>query len=88
MDQVLPLPALLSHALVAHTIELDNEAEHQLPHRTTEQGSGDTPRGAPWLVSFALWANVLQYLEGEPASVADLWQLRGPRMGARRMWQA
>jgi hypothetical protein len=42
-----PLPTLLSQALVAHTIELDNEAEHRLPHRTTEQGSGDAPRGSP-----------------------------------------
>ncbi len=32
-----PLPTLLSQALVAHTIELDNEAEHRLPHRTTRQ---------------------------------------------------
>jgi DNA-binding MarR family transcriptional regulator len=67
-----PLPTLLSQALVAHTIELDNEAEHRLPHRTTEQGSGDAPRGSLWLVSFALWANVLQYLEGDPVSVGAL----------------
>lgn len=33
----LPLPTLLSHALVAYTIELDNEAEHRLPRRTTRE---------------------------------------------------
>jgi DNA-binding MarR family transcriptional regulator len=64
-----PLPTVLSQALVARTIELDNEAEHRLAHRTTEQGSGDAPRESPWLVSFALWANVLQYLEDDPVSV-------------------
>ena len=34
----LPLSALLSQALVAYTIESDNEAEHRLPHRTTAAG--------------------------------------------------
>jgi hypothetical protein len=32
MDGRLPLPTLLSHALVAFTIEFDNEFEHQVPH--------------------------------------------------------
>ncbi len=36
-----PLPTLLSQALVADTIELDNEAEHRLPHRTTRHGGPD-----------------------------------------------
>jgi methyltransferase (TIGR00027 family) len=31
----LPLSALLSQALVAFTIEVDNECEHRIPHRTT-----------------------------------------------------
>ena len=29
-------------------------------------------RGAPWLVSFALWANVLQYLDDDAVTVAEL----------------
>jgi DNA-binding MarR family transcriptional regulator len=62
----------LSQALVAHTIELDNEAEHRLPHRTTRPDNRDAPRGAPWLVSFALWANVLQYIDGDTVTVAEL----------------
>ena len=33
------LSALLSQALVAYTIEFDNEAEHRLPHRTTDHGA-------------------------------------------------
>ena len=32
----LPLSTLLSQALVAFTIEFDNEFEHQMPHRTTQ----------------------------------------------------
>jgi hypothetical protein len=47
-----PLPTLLSQVLVAFTIELDNEFEHQMPHRTTiaRQGRG------PWLVSLPMWS--------------------------------
>jgi hypothetical protein len=39
MDEPLPLSALLSQVLVAFTIEFDNEAEHRLPHSTTDHGS-------------------------------------------------
>lgn len=35
MKTRLPLYALLSHALVAFTIEFDNGIEHRLPHTTT-----------------------------------------------------
>lgn len=38
-DGRLPLSALLSHLLVAFTIEFDNEFEPQTPHRTTSRGS-------------------------------------------------
>ncbi len=72
MPPALPLPTLLSQALVAHTIELDNEAEHRLRHRTTRRDDRDAARAGPWLVSFALWANVLQYIDGGPVTVADL----------------
>jgi DNA-binding MarR family transcriptional regulator len=72
MGVMRPLSTLLSQALVAHTIELDNEAEHRLPHRTTRQGDPGAGRAGPWLVSFALWANVLQYLDDEGTTVAEL----------------
>jgi hypothetical protein len=63
---------LCSEVLVAYTIELDNEAEHRLPHRTTRDDDSD-PRGeASWLVSYPLWANVLRYLGDEVVSVVDL----------------
>jgi DNA-binding MarR family transcriptional regulator len=69
----LPLPTMLSAALVAFTIEFDNEAEHRLPHRTATYGPSDPaqPR-APWLVSQAMWANVLQYVEPGGTTVSEL----------------
>jgi DNA-binding MarR family transcriptional regulator len=67
-----PLPTLLSQALVAHTLELDNEAEHRLPHRTTRHDDPDAAPSGPWLVSFGLWANVLQYIDRDGTTVADL----------------
>jgi DNA-binding MarR family transcriptional regulator len=68
----LPLPALLSGALVAHTIELDNEAEHRLPHRTTRADDPEARRDAPWLVSYVLWSTVLQHVNGTGITVAEL----------------
>ena len=70
----LPLSALLSQALVAFTIEFDNEAEHRLPHRTTSHGSSGPGDGdpAPWLVSLAMWENCMRYVTGEPITVGDL----------------
>lgn len=56
-----PLPTLLSQALVAFTIEFDNEAERLIAHRTTTHGSAIRPGGgslhAPWLVSLVMWSN-------------------------------
>jgi hypothetical protein len=44
VDQ-LPLPALLSQALVALVaFTLDNEFEHRMPHRTTDSGAGRAGR--------------------------------------------
>jgi methyltransferase (TIGR00027 family) len=69
----LPLSALLSQALIAFTIEFDNEAEHRLPHRTTSHGrSGHGDGDATWLVSLAMWENCMRYVTGEPITVADL----------------
>jgi methyltransferase (TIGR00027 family) len=67
----LPLSALLSQALVAFTIEFDNEAEHDLPHRTTDYGPSGQGDGA-WLVSLAMWENCMRYVTDEPVTVGDL----------------
>jgi hypothetical protein len=66
------LSTLLSQPLVAFTIELDNEYEHQTIHRTSVQhGASASQRGA-WLTSFALYSNCLQFLGDSPISVRDL----------------
>jgi hypothetical protein len=67
----LPLSALLSQALVAFTIEFDNEAEHRLPHRTTDYGPSGQGDGA-WLVSLAMWETCMRYVTDEPITVAGL----------------
>lgn len=69
--EALPLPTLLSQALVALTIEIDNEAEHQMPHRTTRHGSKGGAH-APWLVSIAMWSNCMKFLGHEEISFREL----------------
>jgi len=68
----LPLPTLLSHALVAFTIEFDNEAERQLPHWTTNYGSAGGSREATWLVSLVMWPNCMEHVGDEGITVRDL----------------
>src|SRR5207302_2159147 len=53
----LPLSTLLSQALVAFTIELDNDFELQMPHVTTMGMKAGRSADGPWLVSFVMWAN-------------------------------
>jgi DNA-binding MarR family transcriptional regulator len=72
MDDRLPLSALLSHALVAYTVELDNEFEHRMPHRTTDHGRTPGPEPAPWLVSLVMWASCMQFVPGDGITVAEL----------------
>jgi DNA-binding MarR family transcriptional regulator len=67
----LPLPALLSQALVAFTIEFDNEAEHLSAHRTAQSG---TTKDGPWLVSQVAWSNALQYITEDGITVDELHQ--------------
>jgi DNA-binding MarR family transcriptional regulator len=73
----LPLSALLSQALVAFTIEFDNEAERQMQHRTTRHGlakhvSAEGSLHAPWLVSLVMWSNCMQFLGEDRVTVAEL----------------
>jgi methyltransferase (TIGR00027 family) len=70
-DGPLPLSALLSQALVACTIECDNEAEHDLPHRTTDHGPSRRGDGV-WLTSLVMWENCMRYVTDEPVTVGDL----------------
>lgn len=68
------MSALLSHALVACTIEIDNEFEHRVPHSTTR--SGFRP-GAPWLTSFAMWENCLRFIDERGVSITNLTRRAG-----------
>jgi hypothetical protein len=68
----LPLPTLLSHALVAMTIGLDNELEQRQPHRTTLGLKRGLPAQGPWLVSWSSWANLLRFVPPEGISLQDL----------------
>ena len=83
----LSLSALLSQTLVALTIELDNEAEHLIPHRTTDHGPGDQGDG-PWLVSRAMFENCLRFVTDQPITVGKLETLaRTPtNLGGMRRW--
>jgi hypothetical protein len=68
----LPLPTLLSHALVAMTIGLDNELEQRMGHTTTLGLKRGLPAQGPWLVSWSSWANLLRFVPPEGISLQDL----------------
>jgi hypothetical protein len=78
MKEMHSLSALLSHALVAFTIECDNEVERQKFHTTTRQGFAGAVRG-PWLVSMAMWSNCLKFLDEGGLTVRELEQLSRTR---------
>jgi hypothetical protein len=68
----LPLPTLLSQALVAWTIEFDNEFEHRVPHRTARYGKTPGATFAPWLASMAMWSNCMKFVDDEGVTVREL----------------
>ena len=73
------LSALLSQALVAFTIELDNEFEHLMRHGTTGHGATAGVDGPPWLVSMVMWCNCMRLLRSEGITVAELEHLARTR---------
>ena len=75
MADRIELSALLSQALVAFTIELDNEFEHLMQHRTTGHDATGADDGAPWLVSMVMWCNCMRFLRPEGMTVRELEQL-------------
>jgi methyltransferase (TIGR00027 family) len=83
----LPLSALLSQALVAFTIEFDNEAEHRIPHHTTNFGPSSQGDGV-WLVSLAMWENCMRFVTDEPITVGELETLArtGTNLDGMRRW--
>ena len=85
-DGRLPLCALLSHALVAFTIEFDNEFEHQMPHRTTNHGSNTAARDAPWLVSMVMWLKFMRFVPDEGVPLSELSRVLGMDAKSRKLW--
>jgi hypothetical protein len=90
---VLPVTMRLSQALVAYTIELDNEFEHRMPHRTTRhgssgRGSNGLAAAAPWLVSAAMWFNCMRYVDDDGITVAELERRAGTgtNLDGMRRW--
>ena len=83
----LSLSALLSHTLVAFTIELDNEAEHRLPHRTTNHAGAGLADGT-WLTSMAMFENCLRFVTDQPITVGELQTLArtGTNLDGMRRW--
>jgi hypothetical protein len=69
---MIPLPTMLSHALVAWTTEVDNAFELRMPHRTTAmRRRGDVLHG-PWLVSFPMYVHCVRHLTEGGLTVGEL----------------
>jgi DNA-binding MarR family transcriptional regulator len=86
----LPLSALLSQALVAFTIEADNEVEHRIAHRTQTHGlAPGTPPGAPWLTSLLMYANCLRHLPDAGITITELLHRArtGTNLDGMRRWR-
>ena len=85
MAPSLPISALLSHALVAFTIEFDNEFERLMPHRTSNYGSTDGSRDDPWLASMAMWSTCMRFVGDEGVPVKELEKLARTKTNLKGM---
>jgi DNA-binding MarR family transcriptional regulator len=66
-----PLLTPLSQAFVAFTIEVDNEFESWMPHRTAaDRGNPAVP--GPFLTSLTFWSNYLRHLPDDGCTVREL----------------
>ena len=74
MPNHLAVSAKLSKVLVAFTIEFDNEFEQQFAHRTARGPQAKSGRG-PWLVSMAMWSNLLRWIDAAATPLADVQDL-------------
>lgn len=73
MTAELPLNALVSHALIAWTIEFDYLFEAKVPHITTVgTGHGSFNEGGIWLVSQAMWTTYIRFIGPEGTPVREL----------------
>lgn len=79
MTRRLPLPTLLSFALVAFTLECDNEVEHWAPHRTTHYGPSAEAEAGLWAVSMVMWFNCLRFVPEEGVVIREVERLARTR---------
>ena len=80
------LAVRLSQVLVAFTIELDNEFEHQMPHRRSRGPAAGAQRG-PWLVSQVMWTNFLRFIEQDGVALRAVEDLaRMTNLDGVRRW--
>ena len=86
MPPRLPLSALLSWALVAFTIEFDNEFEHLAPHRTSVHGRAPRSPERPWLVSMVMYAKFLRFVTDEGISIRDMQRQTQIPAAELRVW--
>jgi DNA-binding MarR family transcriptional regulator len=84
-----PLPTLLSQALVAYTIEFDNETEHLLPHSTSSHGTTDAPGPQPWLVSMVMYCNCMKFVGPDGVQLGEMERLARTRtnLDGMRRWR-
>jgi len=75
MADRLPLATLLSGTLVAYTVELDNEFERQLSHRSATTHSPEGSRQGPWLASMVMWSTCMRYVSDDGVTVRELQRL-------------
>ncbi len=83
-----PLTTLLSQALVAFVIELDEAFEQRLSHYTTDGGRRGRARGTLWLTSWAMWATYMRFVDEEGITLPELRrQARtGTNLDGMRRW--
>lgn len=87
VSAVIPLPTMLSHTLVAWTVEADNAFEQRMPHCTTaSRRRGEVIQG-PWLVSFPMYVHCMRHLTAEGVTrgeLEDRARVLGPVLGLER----
>lgn len=66
------LPTLLSQALIAYTIEFDDEAEKRIPHGTTVGGLAGMRAGGVWLTSQVMWTNFIRHINSQGRPVREV----------------
>jgi len=85
MGEIRRLSSLLGQALVACTIEVDNAFEARMPHRTTA-GGGRTSRNGVWLVSLAMWSQVIRFIDPSGTTIREFVRQTGMSRSDARMW--